>query len=44
MKMDAKSFGDDLLQVNAAPPHDAMLLQIRTGQNEFFDLCHLVFR
>ena len=44
MKVDPKPLGDDALEVDAPPTHDAVLLTVRAGLNDLRQLSQLLFR
>ena len=44
MKVDAEPFGDDALEVDPPPAHDAVPLAIRTGLDDPGELSQLLFR
>ena len=44
MKLDPEPLGDDALEVNPAPAHDAILLTIRAGLDDLRELSQLLGR
>ena len=44
MKLDAEPLGDDALEVDPPPAHDAILLTIRAGLDDLRELGQLLYR
>ena len=44
MKVDAEPLGDDALEVDPPPAHDAVLLTVRTGLDDLRELSQLLRR